>query len=125
MKVTNDGGFTIAETLVALTVLAISSVMFARSISTASTQLVAADRILDAVSLSKRLMAETPTQFTERLEGIDQASGLVWSRRVDVVHPGSQAASGALVLVSIEVFRAKADPAIFQIRTVKSGANRQ
>ena len=125
MRVTNDGGFTIAETLVALTVLAISSVMFARSISSASTQLVAADKLLDAVSLGKRLMAETPTQFTDSLEGIDQASGLVWRRRVDVVHPGSQDTGGALVLVSIEVFRTKTDPAIFQFRTVKSGANRQ
>lgn len=125
MKVTNDGGFTIAETLVALTILAIASVMFASSISSASTQLAAADKLLDAVFLSKRLMAETPTQFTDSIDGIDQSSGLFWRRRVDVVNPGSQAASGALVFVSIEVFRAKADPAIFQIRTVKSGANRQ
>ena len=125
MRGTNDRGFTIAETLVALTILAIASVMFASSISSASTQLAAADNLLDAVSLSKRLMAETSTQSTDSLEGIDQASGLFWRRRVDVVHPGSHTASGALVLVSIEVFRAKADPAIFQIRTVKSGANQK
>jgi prepilin-type N-terminal cleavage/methylation domain-containing protein len=123
MKVTNDGGFTIAETLVALTILAIASVIFASSISSASTQLAAADKLLDAVSLSKRLMAETQTQFTDSLDGIDQSSGLFWRRRVDLVHPGSQATSGALVLVSIEVFRTKTDPAIFQLRSVKSGAN--
>lgn len=122
MKVTDDGGFTIAETLVALTILAVASVMFASSISSASTQLAAADKLLDAVSLSKRLMAETPTEFAERLEGTDHASGLLWRRRVDVVHPGSQDANGSLFLVTIEVFRTKTDPAIFQFRTVKSGS---
>jgi type II secretory pathway pseudopilin PulG len=122
MSATSEDGFTIVETLVALMVLAFASVMFARSVSDASTQLQAADKLVDAASLCKRLLAEAEVRSDDILEGFDEASGLAWIRRAETVVPGSPDEGQILVLVSVEVYKTKTAPAILKISTVKSGA---
>ncbi len=112
-----DDGFTLLETLVALVLLAVATTMFAQSVSAAAAQLSAADRLSDASFLGAKLMAETDVQSLGVVEGLDAATRLNWRRSAVVADYQSSDGSGAILLVTVEIFRSMAEPPILQLHS--------
>ncbi len=113
----HDDGFTLLETLVGLVLLAVATTMFAQSVSAASAQLSAADRLADASFLGAKLMAETDVQSPEVVKGLDAATRLNWRRSAVVVDYKSDDGSDPVLLVTVEIFRSMAEPPILQLHS--------
>lgn len=121
----SDDGFTLIETLIALIILAISSGLMLQWVSSATTQLHAAERQQAAEQLALTILAEHQgmTDAIPEAEGVDKSSGLYWHFHNEIKSRKSgEQQTSSVALNSIEIRLKKETPPLYKIATISMQA---
>lgn len=114
----DEDGFTLLEALIALIVLAVSTTMFARSVSDASAQLSGSDRLIAASHLGYRLMVEAEAFLDAgATEGLDPTSGLHWHKTIGFINDAGLGEQTRIGLVTVEISVGKGKAPVLQFQS--------